>query len=283
MYLKRHAQHVVNHKCRIYYWHHKNRTGKNNKQTIVFHAGSTVNHTAVLGLERLFFSRGYSTIVFDQRGTGHSSIPTAFKEYSLDKYAKDIALMIDKEKIRCPHFITQSFGVMPVVHYAAKYRNTRSIISINGSYDFSKTTIHKAAYYLFQFLLRHQGLLYALSNEIKEKAFNKKMKYMDFSRTKSVGVFGKIFKDNSGLRYVNAARSAAYKNLHTNICKDLEKIDIPIINIVGSDDLLVTKKANAGFRKHSKNFKGYIMKGDHSTSLLKPKKIFDLIVKNKHL
>jgi|GEM_PF-6299759 len=277
MYIKEKSKHILNKFCKVYYWHNIN---PKNKGIIVFLPGSSLNHTSMISLATLFYREGYSTLLYDQRGTGFSSKPMEYKEYSPVKFSEDLFLILKKENIKKPIFITHSYGIVPAAYYVAKTHNAQRIISIYGSNNFKETINSKFIYYLFQFILRHNGILYATKNELKAKILNKKIKYMDFSKAKTSKEISNLFANESTLEYVHANRIMAYRNLHTDISKELSKIMVPVMNIIGKQDKIVTAKANHNLRKLLKNFKEIKIDGGHDDLIIKPKKMFKLILKN---
>ena len=101
---------------------------------------------------------------------------------------------------------------------------------------------------------------------------------MDFSKTKTSKEVSKVFTNQSNLEYVHASRIMAYRNLHTDISNELSKITVPVINIIGKKDKIVTEKANHNFRKLLKDFKEIKIDGGHDDLIINPKKIFKLIL-----
>jgi len=276
MYPKKSAKYVIKNKCKIYYWHHKTPKAKD---TIVFFNASSVNHTGLLNLEKLLRHDGYSTITFDQRGTGYSSKPRQMYKYTVTKFASDLAEILKKEKIKNPIFITHSYGMMPTVQYVSETNNAKKIISFAGTYNMSETTVTKVAYYSFQFLLRHRSLVTATFNHIKELLFRRKIRYMNFAKIKQkneLAVNG-IFEESSSEIFVHANRSMAYENLHLDISDELENLKVPLVNFIGDSDIMVTRKANKGLEKRVKKFKGINIKGGHSVPTLSPMYAFKLV------
>ncbi|MCK5107699.1 MAG: alpha/beta fold hydrolase [Nanoarchaeota archaeon] len=279
MYKKKDAKFIINGKCKIYYWHLKN---KKHKQTIVFFTASSLNHSSMINLAEILYSKGYSILLFDQRGSGFSSKPFKLKEYSLDKFSKDLSLILKKENIIKPIIVTYSFGFMPTINYELKTNNVDKIISFFGSHNFSKTISSKMGYYTFQLVLRLSWYALATMNHIKSYLFKTKINYMDHSKDyKNIKKnIVKMFIKDISLSYIRSNHVMAYKNLHTDISQELSKINIPIVNIIGNKDLAVTKKANVFLRNHIKNFKGYCIEDDHHFPLSNPKKAAQIVLEN---
>ena len=49
-----------------------------------------MNHTSLLKIEKEFNKNNYSTLNYDMRGVGESSVPTELKKYELKDHVKDL-------------------------------------------------------------------------------------------------------------------------------------------------------------------------------------------------
>ena len=71
-----------------------------------------------------FFQReGYSTLAIDLRGHGLSDRPSHLNDYELDKFAQDIQVVLDKEKITKFVIIAHCFGGMVAMEFQRLYPN----------------------------------------------------------------------------------------------------------------------------------------------------------------
>ena len=107
---------------------------------LIFLHGTTVNHTVFRHQIDYFHEKGYGIIAVDQRGDGKSGKSDKPKEYTLDKFSEDLEEIMEKEEVEKATIIGHSAGAMVALNTAAKTPElVDSVVSIEGSYNFSKT------------------------------------------------------------------------------------------------------------------------------------------------
>ena len=76
-------------------------------------------------------SRGFETLAWDLRGTGHSDVPEG--PYTVDELAADLEAILSEEAIRNVHLIGAGLGGAIALQYALSYDRARSLILIGTS------------------------------------------------------------------------------------------------------------------------------------------------------
>ena len=83
----------------------------------------------------IFQNLGFSTVVPDLRGHGHSDKPENRDAYHLENFAKDIQSIMDVEKIPYAHFIGHSFGgILSIAYYKMCKEKVKSLVVVNIDY-----------------------------------------------------------------------------------------------------------------------------------------------------
>jgi pimeloyl-ACP methyl ester carboxylesterase len=148
---------------------------------LVFLHGWPLNHT-FWNKELDFFHRhGYSTLALDLRGNGKSEKPNRLSDYSIDKMAKDVSFIAQKEEIDHFHLIGHSFGGMVCLeHYSEFPEQVDSLVLLDTTYESPLKEIPFLRYFrltpltvhLLKFILEHE--------HIQKKHFP----FLDFSAMK---------------------------------------------------------------------------------------------------
>ncbi|HIH42986.1 TPA: alpha/beta hydrolase [Candidatus Woesearchaeota archaeon] len=234
-------------RCKIYYRISKadsksigDRKSTNNRKSrtnpkklfLVFLHGWPHNHTVWNKELRFFEKLGYSTIAVDLRGHGKSDKPERLEDYSFDKFAKDINLIIKKEKISKFALIGHSFGGMIALSYYSLYpANIKSLVLLDTIYE--NPLKHATFLKYFKLTTFTEGLLkFILSNEKIQKTH---FAYVNFSK----------FKDHSDFYYwIKGAETTPIKSVLS--CMEqmirfdrtdvLRKINIPTLILEGEKD-----------------------------------------------
>ena len=121
----------------IYYWPNLNKSTK--KRFILLHPGAAANHSSLEEIEHGLNKLGYPTLNFDPRGSGYSDAPISREYYQLDRVTGDLEGIIKQEGLEKPILIGHSWGFMPMVDYTVRTGNSKKIIGIGASYNFSET------------------------------------------------------------------------------------------------------------------------------------------------
>ncbi|MBU1000693.1 alpha/beta hydrolase [Patescibacteria group bacterium] len=116
---------------KIYY--HKTTRDKN--RCLVFLHGFGGDLTA-WQKERTYFTKlGISTIAMDLRGHGLSERSNNKDFYKLENFSKDVASLIEKEKLANPIVIGHCFGGMVAIFFQAQFpKVSKGLILVNTSY-----------------------------------------------------------------------------------------------------------------------------------------------------
>ena len=76
-------------------------------------------------------SRGFETLAWDLRGTGHSDVPEG--PYTVDELAADLEAVLSEEAIRNVHLVGAGLGGAIALQYALDYDRARSLTLIGTS------------------------------------------------------------------------------------------------------------------------------------------------------
>lgn len=110
-------------------------TPENYQNTLFFIHGLGGDSAAWKKQINFFSSKGYQCIAIDLRGHGFSDHPEAAEEYSLHKFAEDIALIAEKEDIEKIIPVGHCLGGMVSLMYALQYpQYLDGLILIDTSY-----------------------------------------------------------------------------------------------------------------------------------------------------
>jgi pimeloyl-ACP methyl ester carboxylesterase len=243
---------------------------------MIFLHGWPLNHTFWKKELRYFQGKGYSTIAPDLRGHGKSDKPEKLKDYKFNKFAKDIDLIIQKEKVKNSILIGHSFGGMIALAYYSLFpKKVKAMILMDTIYENPLKHIP-----LIKYLNLTPFTKYVLKFIIKrEKIKKKNCSYVDFSK----------FKDHSDFYYwLKGAKVMPLKSnlacleemIEFNQKKVLPKINIPTLIIEGSKDHKTPLKDVTEMAKRIKNSKLEIIKGaSHDTNLRRPQEVDKIISK----
>ncbi len=222
----------------IFYW--INYLGRDSKGFKVLHPGASMNHSSLLELESGINQRGYSTVVFDPRGTGFSVCPAEAEYFALEKYSSDLARIVEKEGIQRPEIVGHSMGFMPAVDYAANNENVGRIVGICGSYKFSETSANESMFEVFNKFLRYSEYLGSLATGAFDLVNGRKRRYPDQSKLVGKNEF------DVWLSIVNQPFEAIKRNIVSgqemskwDILDQLAALENDLLLIYGRDDDLV--------------------------------------------
>jgi pimeloyl-ACP methyl ester carboxylesterase len=127
---------------------------KSRDKCLVFIHGLGGDLTAWSKERRYFDDLGISTIALDMRGHGLSDKGDNKAFYSLDNFAKDVAALIDEEKIKNPTVVGHCFGGMVSIYLAAKFpKSSKALVLVDTSYKLPFFSEHLVAKFLIDHLL----------------------------------------------------------------------------------------------------------------------------------
>ena len=249
---------------------------KKGKKVLVFLHGWPHNHTVWKKELAYFQRRGYSTIALDLRGHGKSGMPGNLRDYSFDKFAKDIHVVAKKEEVQKFVVIGHSFGGMIALeHYSFFPKDDSALILVDTIYE-NPLKHYSILKYLNLTPLTEHLLKFILKNEkIQKKHFN----YIDFSK----------FSDHSDLYYwFKGAKETPWKSIFA--CLEemikfdkrsvLSKIKVPTLVVEGEKD---TKTAIEDVREMARKIKTsrleIVAGGSHDVNIRQPHKVEEIILK----
>ena len=248
---------------------------KNENKFLVFLHGWPHNHTVWNKQLNYFHKKKYSTLTLDLRGHGKSDKPKKLEDYSFDKFARDINLIIKKEKIKKMILIGHSFGGMIALTYYSLFpKETEALVLIDTIYEdpLKKKPLIKQFY---QTPLTIHALKFILGNDsLKKKHF----KYINFSK----------FKDHSDFFYwIKGAEETPMRSIFAcfkkmikfDKKKVLSKIDVPVLIIQGEEDIRTPMWVAKTMQKQIKKSYLKIIKGaSHDTNIRNPNVVAEAIL-----
>lgn len=267
----------------IYYWL---RGSKNaDKNLIVLHPGSSMNHTILRPLEAILNEMGFPTLNLDPRGCGYSDIAKKASGYNIDFYEDDLDRILNKENIYNPIFIGHSSGFMVMAHYLARTDNAESFVGICASPKFKDTAVNIPLYLFFNWVLRYGEYAGHFAKKIQHKLRKESWEYPDFTTLKDatdMDLWWKIVDSPF-------PRIRANKDSGRIICdkwdvyEDMHFVDKKMLLIYGDDNKMVTTKAGdiiEGLVRDPSKVQKVILHGwPHSLPYKNPKEVANEINK----
>lgn len=234
---------------RIYY-----RIEKKEGPFIIFLHGWPLNHTTWLKELKYFEKKKYSTIAVDLRGHGKSSKPNHPRDYTFNKFAKDINTIIKNEKITEFILVGHSFGGMIALSYFSLFQEKPSaLILIDTIYENPLKHTDELEYKKIKSYSKLTRFSKFVFNYIMEKRQiqKKQFPYMNFSK----------LENKEDLYYwIKGAKTTPPKSvliclekmIKFNGKRILPKINIPTLVLEGDND---TKTAVKDVRDMAKKIK----------------------------
>ena len=249
---------------------------KKYKQSMVFLHGWPLNHTFWKKELKYFQGKGYSTIAPDLRGHGKSDKPEKSKDYKFNKFAKDINLITQKEKVENFVLVGHSFGGMIALTYYSLFpEKVKAMVLMGTIYEnplkhapFLKH-LHLTPFtkFILKFILKNE--------RIRKKHFP----YVDFSKFKNHSDFFYWLK-GAKVTPLNSKLACLEEMIEFNQKKVLPKINVPTLIIEGSRDSRTPLKDVTEMAKKIKNSQLGIIKGaTHDPNIRRPKKVDKIISK----
>ncbi len=203
---------------------------RHGKYFLVFLHGAGGNLTAWRKERDFFHKKGLSTIAIDLRGHGRSGRPVSAQGYELEKFAKDVDVVLGKERVR--HFIIvgHCFGGMVTIMFHKLFpQNAKAYILVDTTY---------AASGLIKSLTHHPFLMHIANRLLKHMPTNKASD-VDFSKivgTSDINL-GRIYSDilSTSLKSWLFTYEAVSKFRGIHILKSIRK---PVLIIHGGKDTI---------------------------------------------
>lgn len=263
----------------IYYWITWRK--ELNKNFQILHPGSSMNHSSLESLEQGLQEQGHPTIIFDPRGFGYSQTSAKPKYFSLERYSTDLQKIIEQEGLEKPSLTSHSFGFMPAIDYAARTQNAADITGICASYCFAETASNKFVFHLFNRFLRYTEYLGSAGLELAHLLGGGFRSYPNQSNCKSdFGVWLSIV--DVPFREIKAHTVSGIEINKWDIRSQLGHVNVPLLLIYGSNDVMVVPRAGAEI---SKLVKGgctiEVIEGTHSLPIVRPEKVLGEMRKYK--
>ena len=121
-----------------------------------------------------FLKMGISTIAFDMRGHGKSGRPGKISDYKLESFAKDIKIVIEKEKIKRSVLAGHCFGGMVAITFEGMYpKMAEALILINTPDKSPKRLRHTIGQKHFGMLLGMMPIIHLRKKEFRHNDFER--------------------------------------------------------------------------------------------------------------
>jgi pimeloyl-ACP methyl ester carboxylesterase len=240
-----------------------------------------MNHSSLENLERSLNENFNPTIIIDPRGVGYSKAPSEKKYYSIDRYADDIAKILDTEGISNVTFIGHSMGFMPAVHYAAKTENYNSLVGISASYSFPKTAKNRLGFFLFDHFLRYNEYLGSLMANLSHKAIGLPRVYNNQSLPEGSSDWSTYLSIvDVPLHEISNHIVGGKEHNKWDISNDLKKINKNILLIYGSKDYMVLPSTGEYIKGITKDCDiEIILDASHGVPITNPKAVIEILEK----
>ncbi|MDD5253572.1 MAG: alpha/beta hydrolase [Candidatus Nanoarchaeia archaeon] len=259
---------------KLFYW-----INQKSKEWIVLWGGSSCNHTSLEKLESFFSKEGYSTLIFDPRGTGFSDKPINYNSYSLKKHSDDLRAILAKESIKNPIFIGYSYSFLPIIDYVYQTGNARKVIGLCSSYNFLDSSVNKFLFYFWDNFLRYFDFFAITINKVMNIFKKESQVCFDLSKEFINSDFRAYLEINNvsykeGLAHVRMGKNV----LKWDVSKQLKNFKKPLLMIYADKDIHVRPISKEKFfERFGFNPKVEIVRGSHSVGLFYPERIFKVI------
>jgi pimeloyl-ACP methyl ester carboxylesterase len=275
----------VNKEVHLVYFHSK---PKNNKPTLFFVHGVGGNWSIWEKSIAHAKKDGYGVLAVDLRGHGISSYPEDKIYYYLEDLAKDLGLILKKEKIKDFIFITHSFGGAIALIYTTRFKDLspKAVVAICSTFRYPFKKYHE--------LNTSPVICYPLRKLVEWKVITNK----SFPRFPELDLF-KVLKENLLFHFFDELYYTSFKSIFN--CLDsakeychkfdkknedlLRKLNIPVLLIAGEQDNIIPKKYSEELHSILPDSKYKLLKGNHLIPLLKNSEmnseIFSFLIKLK--
>ena len=241
------------------------------------------NETIVFGHSMLFNLRmfddqvnilrsNYRCVSFDFRGQGKSEVTA--NGYDLDSLTEDTAELIRALNCDPCHFIGFSMGGMIALRLAVKYPDLiKSLVLIDTSSE-PEPTEKMRQNMLMLWIVKYLGIR-PLANRVMSMFFGRSF-LGDSKRKELQRTWKNHFLANDRIGMTRAATAVLNRQGNT---KDLNKITVPTLILVGENDILTTYEKADIMKKNIKNsILKVIPRAGHMSPVEEPEIVNDLII-----
>ncbi len=180
-----------------------------------------------------YLKSSYRCIRFDFRGQGKSEVTPG--GYDLDTLTEDVAELIQKLGVGPCHFIGFSMGGMTALRLAVKYpKLIKSLVLIDTSSE-PEPTDNLRQNQLLLLITRYLGLR-IIANRIMSMFFGESF-LNDSKRLELKKTWKKHFLANDRIGITKVVKNVLDRK---GVTKDLYKISVPTLILVGDNDILTT-------------------------------------------
>lgn len=226
------------------------RTFGTGKPLLIINGGPGMNSEGFAAMATEISKMGYQTLIYDQRGTGKSSVTANSKNISMDLMAEDLENLRRYLKIEKWSILGHSFGGILAAHYASLHPDhiEKIIFSSSGGVDLkfvsylqqriavNLTQIQKDSLDYFQ-RKRDKGDLSA--STLKSRAKYLAYAYV-YDKTKAPVIANRLIQINFE---INALVIQDLQRMHFNCSKKFGHFKQPILVMQGENDIITTETA----------------------------------------
>lgn len=198
------------------------------KPYVVFIHGLRGDSTAWRKEREYFHTKGYPTLALDLRGHGLSEHPKNEGSYEFSKLANDVYEVLEKEHITQPIIVGHCFGGLVSMYFEAEHNISGKLVLVDTSYKApylsSLMSDHTLAKRLCEIIAKHAPTAYMHG----KRDFEKYVGGPDYNASRVVSDIAHVSLRGYLLCSLQVLKTDA-RNL-------LEKISVPTLVVVGSDD-----------------------------------------------
>lgn len=256
--------------------------GDKSKPCLIFLHGWPHNSTMWQECSDYFRGKGYSTLLYDFRGTGRSEKKPGKSFYTLDNAEKDLTSIIDTLHIKDYYLLGHSFGSYTILSHLLKHntKNVRGAILTNAGYQsplktLSNINLEKVKWLVFPVFNLYVKVYTTIFNRTKVFNFQGHKKKSTFI-LHAMGMSGSSYDSVTGYFY--------------SMCNDidfsssLETISLPILVFGATKESILPMKNGKYIASHVQHGEFVEVIGDHTLMLKKSNilipKIEDFIESN---
>lgn len=216
---------------------------------------------------KFFSNMGISTIAVDLRGHGKSGRPDKISDYNLEGFAKDIKIVLEKEKIKRFALAGHCFGGMVAITFEGLYPNlAEALVLINTPDKSPKRLKHTIGQKHFGRLL---GMIPIIQLRKKEFRHNDFEKYMGKGDWNVLRIYSDITHTSFKSWIYTFQNTAGFDG--TSI---LKKIKRPVLVIHGEkDSIFSVSKAKEIHKLAKKSRLSIIPDANHVLVINKPEEL----------
>jgi pimeloyl-ACP methyl ester carboxylesterase len=250
------------------FYNHANLESK--KTLVVFIHGWLLNSNCYKKYFEELNKKNIPYIYFDLRGHGKSDNPLCREDFTFEKIAEDLKLILDFLNINKKIILFgYSMGGMVSLNFYNKYPQlVKKMFLLNTSYKYPRSL--------------HFGKIdINLTKSLEKKIYSYIIKFAENKKYDHNSII-LFFRDKGSLKFND--KKFTYKNLtygldeifSFNFSRKIKKFKIPIIFILADNDLFFDYKKIQKFCKNNKNINFYIYEGNHQSVVLHSEKLISI-------